>query len=108
MVARAAPARLGLARKVDGSEPVCELVVHSERRVVGASVSSSSITARLGASIRKGVVILVASLDGLVDRSLAAPSTRGLAAILGIIKMPVKSQANFQYVRGYVIPSSGS
>lgn len=75
LVAGAAPARLGLARKVDGGETVGELVINSPWGVVGTSVSSSSVASGLDARVGQGVVVLIASLDGLIDGGLAGPCT---------------------------------
>lgn len=78
----AAPGRFCRACEVDSSETIGELVVDSPWGVAGASISSSSIASGLDAGVGQGIVALVASLDRVRNRGLAAPCTRSLAAIL--------------------------
>lgn len=82
LVARAAPIRLGLARKVDSGETVSKGIGNDDRRVVCAGESGTAVATGRGVDIAQGVVGLVAGRDCVGDSGLAVPGARSLAAIL--------------------------
>lgn len=82
LVAGAAPGALGAAAELGGGEAVRDLVADGPGRVVGAGEGgAAAVAARLGVGVGEGVVVLVAGAGGRVDRGLAAPGARGLAAV---------------------------